>query len=205
METKRSPIIPILAVCIWGSLYIASGIVLKEIPALLLLFFRFFLSSVILIALGFRTFKRIRTEDIKHFLFIGFNGYFLANAALMLGIPFSTGSFSSLINSSSPVFITMFAVLILGEQIRKRISCPWFCPFWVRPSSSVRPRRPPLLLAFSAACSLLSCGPTSRSTSRSCPNSTRPLRLPLSVWELHPYSPSLLLTHTTGSPARLCT
>lgn len=120
METKRSPIIPILAVCIWGSLYIASGIVLKEIPALLLLFFRFFLSSVILIALGFRTFKRIRTEDIKHFLFIGFNGYFLANAALMLGIQFSTGSFSSLINSTSPVFVTMFAVLILGEQIRKK-------------------------------------------------------------------------------------
>ena len=120
METKRSPIIPALTVCVWGSLYIASGIVLKEISALLLLFIRFFVSSVILIALGFRTFKRIAPEDIKHFLFIGFNGYFLSNAALMLGIQFSTGSFSSLINATSPVFITMFAVLILKEQIRKK-------------------------------------------------------------------------------------
>ena len=50
METKRSPIIPALTVCVWGSLYIASGIVLKEISALLLLFIRFFVSSVILIS-----------------------------------------------------------------------------------------------------------------------------------------------------------
>ena len=69
--------------------------------------------------LGFRTFKKIAPEDIRHFLFIGFNGYFLSNAALMLGIQFSTGSFSSLINATSPVFITMFAVLILKERIRK--------------------------------------------------------------------------------------
>lgn len=120
METKRSPIVPILAVCIWGSLYIASGIVLKEISALLLLFFRFFVASIILTVLGFRTFKRIAREDIRHFLFIGFNGYFLSNAALMLGIQFSTGSFSSLINAISPVFVTVFAVLILKEQIRKK-------------------------------------------------------------------------------------
>lgn len=120
MNSKRSPVIPIITVCIWGSLYIASGIVLKQMSTFLLLFLRFFISSLLLIAIGFRNFQKIRKEDWKSFLFIGFYGYFLSNAALMLGIQYSTSSFSSLINATSPVVITLFAVWILKEQIHKK-------------------------------------------------------------------------------------
>ena len=116
----RTRSIPFLTVCIWGSLYIASGIVLKEIPALLLLFLRFSSSSLILLFLAKKKWKRIRREDWGLFLFIGFAGYFLSNAALLLGIQYAGGTFSSLLNATSPVVITAFAVMILKESIKKK-------------------------------------------------------------------------------------
>lgn len=118
MENKSSPVIPVITVCIWGSIYIVSDIVLKQTSPFFLLFCRFLSSSIILLMFDFRHFKRIRREDWKHFLFIGFAGYFLSNAALMLGIQRSSGSLASLINATSPVLVTAFAVVILKEHVK---------------------------------------------------------------------------------------
>lgn len=117
-STSIWKIIPFLTVCIWGSLYIASGIVLQEMNAIVLLAIRFVVSSVLLFVIGGRTFIRIRKEDLAEFLLIGFLGYFVSNAALLLGIQHSSGSFSSLLNATNPVLITVFAVLLLKEQVK---------------------------------------------------------------------------------------
>jgi drug/metabolite transporter (DMT)-like permease len=52
--------------------------------------------------------------------FVGFCGYFLSNAALLLGIEYSNASFSSLVNSMTPILISFFASIILGERMKKK-------------------------------------------------------------------------------------
>lgn len=57
----------------------------------------------------------IRREDWKYFLFIGAIGYFVSVGAQIVGTKYAGASVASLINATNPIFITFFAVLILGE------------------------------------------------------------------------------------------
>ena len=50
---------------------------------------------------------------------MGFLVYFLSNAALFLGIQYSSASFASLINSLTPVVISGLAIALLGEKVTK--------------------------------------------------------------------------------------
>lgn len=49
--------------------------------------------------------------------FIGFIGYFLSIGAQLLGRKLSNASLSSLVNSTNPIFIIIFAILILKEKL----------------------------------------------------------------------------------------
>jgi len=137
MKKYRNQVVLLLTVMIWGSLYVAGRVVMVHIPALFLLFLRFSVSSVLLLGIskvkcpcrngrlshcpaGIRETEKIRREDWGEMLFVGFWGYFLSNAALLLGIQYSNASFSSLINALCPIFISLFAVLFLGEHIEKK-------------------------------------------------------------------------------------
>lgn len=110
-----------VTVMIWGSLYVAGRAVMEHMPALFLLFLRFSVSAVLLLGLaGAKKIEKIRREDRWEMFLVGFLGYFLSNAALLLGIQYSNASFASLINAMSPIFISIFAVLLLGEKMDKR-------------------------------------------------------------------------------------
>jgi len=122
---KQSPALPkwlypLTVVSIWGSLYIITGIVLKQIPALLLLFIRLFVASVILWLVGRRHFVPVPKKDYPAFLLVGFLGYYLANATIFLGIQAASGSFASLMNSLNPILITLMAMVFLRERITPR-------------------------------------------------------------------------------------
>lgn len=108
-------------VMIWGSLYVATRIVLKDMSALFLLFLRFAFSSAILLIVGkVKRLGGIRREDFGELVLVGVLGYFISNAALLLGIEYSNASFSSLINATCPIFITLFAAALLKERIQKK-------------------------------------------------------------------------------------
>lgn len=110
-----------LTVSIFGSLYVAVKYITDSISSLSLLFFRFLIASVILIAVARRRgLEPVRKKDFPMLLAIGFAGYFLSNAALMLGVQYSNASASSLINSTTPVFVVLFAWLILREPLTVR-------------------------------------------------------------------------------------
>ena len=111
-----------LVIVIWGSLYISGRRVLQQIPALWVLFIRYALSSVILLAAGYHTLQgriAIARKDWGELFFVGVVGYFLSNAALFLGIQYSSASFASLINSLTPVVISGLAIVLLGEKVTK--------------------------------------------------------------------------------------
>ncbi|HHZ00235.1 MAG TPA: EamA family transporter, partial [Tissierellia bacterium] len=61
--------------------------------------------------------KKIKREDYKYILIIGFFGYFLSVGAQFLGTKLTNASFASLINSMNPITITLFASLILKEKV----------------------------------------------------------------------------------------
>lgn len=106
-EKNKNQCILLVTVMIWGSLYVAGRVVLPHVPALFLLFLRFAVSSLLLLgAARLRRLGKIRREDRKELLLVGVLGYFLSNAALLLGIQYANASFSSLINALSPVFIS---------------------------------------------------------------------------------------------------
>ncbi len=120
-EKNKNQCILLVTVMIWGSLYVAGRVVLPHVPALFLLFLRFAVSSLLLLgAARLRRLGKIRREDRKELLLVGVLGYFLSNAALLLGIQYANASFSSLINALSPVFISLFAMLFLGERMQKK-------------------------------------------------------------------------------------
>ncbi|WP_296401014.1 DMT family transporter, partial [Acidaminococcus timonensis] len=121
-KSWQSTLLCTLVIVIWGSLYISGRLVLQYIPALLVLFIRYALSSVILLRVGYHTLHghiAIARKDWGELFFVGLVGYYLSNAALFLGIQYSSASFASLINSLTPVVISGLAIALLGEKVTK--------------------------------------------------------------------------------------
>jgi drug/metabolite transporter (DMT)-like permease len=108
-----------LTTAIWGSLYVVTRIALETVPPITLLFFRYVIASPALFALtrlGGRS-MRVNPEDRKYFLLIGSVGYFVCVGAQIFGTKYAGASVASLINAMNPVFITLFAVIILKEKL----------------------------------------------------------------------------------------
>lgn len=121
MRGKILTLIPFITMMIWGSMYVASRVVLASMPALLLLFLRLSISGALLLVLAKAMgLTMIRREDLKELLLVSFFGYFISNGALLLGIQYSDASFSSLINAMSPVTISLFAAVMLGEKLGRK-------------------------------------------------------------------------------------
>ncbi len=108
----------ILALTSWGSLYVASKYVLETVPSFMLLFIRYFIALLILIAV-YRKYPKavIEKGDYKYILLIGFVGYFLAIGFQLLGTHYCNASMASLITSMNPAMIILLAIPILHEKI----------------------------------------------------------------------------------------
>jgi drug/metabolite transporter (DMT)-like permease len=102
-------------------LYIVTRIALETVPPITLLFFRYTIASVALFSLARIEKKcmRVKPEDWKYFIFIGVVGYFVSVGAQIFGTKYAGASVASLINATNPIFITLFAVLILKERLTR--------------------------------------------------------------------------------------
>lgn len=122
---KYAYIYLIITLCAWGSLYVVSKFILTKVPTFTVLFFRYLISVIILFAiLNKRKVSKIEKKDFPYIFLIGFIGYFISIAAQFIGTKLSNASTASLINSTNPIFIILFAVLILKEKLTlKKIIC----------------------------------------------------------------------------------
>ena len=99
----------------------ASKFVLEKLDVSILLFLRFAIAAaILLLILKTQELPKIEKKDYPIIFFIGFCGYFVSNGFLLLGIRFSSASVSSIINSMSPIFIALFARLLLKEPLTLR-------------------------------------------------------------------------------------
>lgn len=108
----------ILALTIWGSLYVAGKYVLAVIPSFTLLFLRYLIGvSVLLLVYRKKPRSIIDKKDYKYIFLIGFVGYFLSIGFQLLGNHYCAASMASLINSMNPTMIILLAAIILHERI----------------------------------------------------------------------------------------
>jgi drug/metabolite transporter (DMT)-like permease len=121
---KKVYIYLVLALCSWGTLFVAGKYVLEVLPSFSLLFLRYFIGiSVLRIVYRKAPKSRIETKDRKYVFIIGFVGYFLAIGFQLLGTHYCAASMASLINSMNPAAIILLAFFILRESISLKKGC----------------------------------------------------------------------------------
>lgn len=109
----------ILTTSIWGSLYVVTRIALETVPPITLLFFRYVVASCALYVLVHKGEKRVRIQPEHRgtIFFIGAVAYFLSVGAQILGTKYAGPSVAALINAMNPIFITLFAIMLLKEKL----------------------------------------------------------------------------------------
>lgn len=107
-----------LAACIWGGMYVVSKYALDFVPPLTLLFLRFVIAAVVLGWLNWRQKGPLLPAQDWGLLFqIGAIGYFLSISAQFIGTRLSSAHMGAVITTLSPLFLSLFAILLLKEAM----------------------------------------------------------------------------------------
>lgn len=110
----------LLAALFWGGTFIAGKMLAGEVLPFSAAFLRFFMASLILLALTFRQFGRlpkINRDDLMPLLLLGLSGVFAYNALFFGGLMRIEASRAAVIVANNPVAIALFAALIFGESL----------------------------------------------------------------------------------------
>lgn len=115
----------LLTFVLWGSLYVASQIVMRELLPFTVALIRFILAWLFLTCLirlkkdpeliAFRPDATCK----KYIWILGFFGYTIAVGLQLVGTRLAGSTTASLINSTNPILITLLAALILKEPLTK--------------------------------------------------------------------------------------
>lgn len=121
METKNRNIAYVYLFAtffLWGSVYVVSKAVMGVFSPPLVACFRYVVAIIPLAIIVSRK-ERVRIDraDWKLFIAVGALGYYLTIVLNMYGIQLAGASMSSLINSLTPVTITVIAAFVLRERI----------------------------------------------------------------------------------------
>lgn len=108
----------IITMSAWGSTYVVSKFILGSVPPFTLLLLRYLVAAAVLyIIMMKKGLSKVDRQDYKYIFIIGFVGYFIGVGAQFVGTQLSNASMASLINSTNPIFIILFAVPILKEKV----------------------------------------------------------------------------------------
>ena len=118
MKMKKGYIFLVVVFFLYGSLYVANKFLLQSIPTFTLLLLRQLIAIAVLGIFAYKKgLKKIKKEHIKYFLLFGALGYFVAVGLQTLATTLMNASLSALLNSINPIFISVFAVIILKEKM----------------------------------------------------------------------------------------
>ncbi len=119
MHSLRGALALTLAAAIWGGVYVVSRVVLREIPPIPLVSMRLVLTLVVLAPLYFTRRRRATARDYLLALLSGTLGFGLSLVMQFYGTAWSSAHVGSLITSSSPAFIALLALPVLGDKLRR--------------------------------------------------------------------------------------
>ena len=110
----------VLTFFLWGSLYVVSKYAFAAIPPLTVLLLRYVLALPVLGLLAWhKGMKAIEKRHLPYFLLCGALGYALAIGLQLMANERMDASLASLLNATNPVFISLFAVLLLKERMNR--------------------------------------------------------------------------------------
>ena len=118
MAKIRGVLALILATAIWGGVYVVSRVVLRYIPPVPLVELRLAISGLIMLAFYRRSAVRATAGDYLWALVSGTLGFGLSLVAQFYGTYWSSAHIGSLVTASSPAFIALLALPVLGERLR---------------------------------------------------------------------------------------
>ncbi|MCA1010485.1 DMT family transporter [Halobacillus halophilus] len=112
-----------LAASIWGGMFVASKYVLEFIPPFTLMCIRYSIGSLLLFSI-MKVRKKTSASKTKRdwmlLIWIGFIGYLVTISFQFIGVELSNAHTGALITATTPVFIVVFARIILKEEITYR-------------------------------------------------------------------------------------
>jgi len=108
----------VLATAIWGGVYVVSRVVLEVIPPVPLVDLRLLLTLLALLPFYRREGGRPSLADYGLALLSGTLGFALSLVAQFYGTYWSSAHIGSLVTASSPAFIALLALPVLGERLR---------------------------------------------------------------------------------------
>jgi drug/metabolite transporter (DMT)-like permease len=114
---KRGYIALFISLLIWGSTFIITKVVLREIAPLQLTGLRFLIAFVMLAPLAARQGFRLRQIFEWKYILFGLTGTTLYYALQNVGMTYTSVSSTSLILSITPALTTLLAVLFLKERL----------------------------------------------------------------------------------------
>ncbi|MDO4581706.1 MAG: DMT family transporter [Bacillota bacterium] len=124
-NTNLAYVCLLLTFFLWGSVYVASKLMMDSVPIFVIACIR---PVIAVLMLGFISRRHLRVAidraDLKYLFIIGFLGYYATPLLNFVGIKLSGAAMASLINSLNPVMITIVAMLILREKMtRLKLLC----------------------------------------------------------------------------------
>lgn len=120
MKNQRAYIALILTVLIWGTTFLATKVLLRQVGPLQLTLLRFLIAFLILAPIAARQGFKLKDIFNPKFLLAGLTGTTLYYALQNLGMSFTSVSSTSLILSIVPVLTAVLAVIFLKERLTPR-------------------------------------------------------------------------------------
>jgi len=109
------------AAAIWGGMYVVSKVVMTVVPPFPLIVTRLILGilTLAMIVLIRKSWNVSRRQFWQIFL-VGLVGYGISLGFQFVGTNLSTAANGSLVTSTTPAFVLLFAALLLGEKVTPR-------------------------------------------------------------------------------------
>lgn len=108
----------LFVVAIWAGTFVATKIVVNQIPPALSALYRYLIASVILLGLNHKKLVRIEKGDYFTFFYLGLTGITLYYLLQHYGIKYTNAIDASILISLSPVFIGLISWIILKEPLK---------------------------------------------------------------------------------------
>ena len=120
MSRRRGYLALFVTLMIWGSTFLITKIVLREIGPLALTGLRFIIAFAILAPLATRAGFRLAAIFRLHYLLLGLTGTTLFYTFQNVGLNYTSVSSTVLIQSSTPAMTAILAVIFLKERLSLR-------------------------------------------------------------------------------------
>jgi drug/metabolite transporter (DMT)-like permease len=109
-----------LTAVFWGGTFIAARVVAQGVPPFSATFLRFAIAGAVLLGLLFwseRGFPRLHRAQLLPVTLLGLTGVFAYNVCFFMGLKRIEAGRASLIVAMCPVFLALFAALVLKERL----------------------------------------------------------------------------------------